>query len=125
MPGCRGALGRITKTLDELPEKLNVKINAVLLQKTAMLGTTVIFVKGTSETRLMLIPCFLWDNERRNISWCFRIKDNINFTTITIIIIIIIIIIIYIKYKVLQMNPLGTRKNPSPRWDSNPRPSVI
>ena len=31
---------------------------------------------------------------------------------------------INIKYMVLQMNPLGTRKNPSPRWDSNPRPSV-
>ena len=30
-----------------------------------------------------------------------------------------------IKYKVLQMNPLGTRKNPSPRWDSNPPSSVI
>ena len=25
-----------------------------------------------------------------------------------------------IKYKVLQMNPLETRKNPNPRWDSNP-----
>ena len=28
------------------------------------------------------------------------------------------------KYKVLQMNPLETRQHPSPRWDSNPRPSV-
>ena len=24
-----------------------------------------------------------------------------------------------------RWNPLGTRKNPSPRWDLNPRPSVI
>ena len=31
---------------------------------------------------------------------------------------------INIEYKVLQMKPLGTRKNPSPRWDSNPRPSI-
>ena len=34
-------------------------------------------------------------------------------------------VLTHIKWKVLQLNPLGTRKNPSPRWDSNPRPSMI
>ena len=39
VPAIVGALGRITKNLDDWLEKLDVTANAALLQKTTLLGT--------------------------------------------------------------------------------------